>query len=95
MFFLEDDAKLEEVRAKYSKGEMLTGEVKELLISCLQKFVAEFQERRKKVTNETVKQFMAVRKINPFPKHWEAGKKFVAENAVVKQVVQAAEEVKP
>jgi tryptophanyl-tRNA synthetase len=75
MFFLEDDAKLEEVRAKYSKGEMLTGEVKELLISCLQKFVAEFQERRKKVTNETVKQFMAVRKINPFPKHWEAGKK--------------------
>lgn len=27
-FFLEDDAKLEEVREKYSKGEMLTGEVK-------------------------------------------------------------------
>ena len=74
-FFLEDDDKLEEVRKKYSSGEMLTGEVKALLIDCLQKFVADFQARRKKVTNETVKQFMAVRKINPFPKTWEAGKK--------------------
>jgi len=80
-FFLEDDAKLEEVRTKYSSGEMLTGEVKALLIECLQKFVAKFQEKRKQVTNETVKQFMAVRKINPFPKHWAAGKKFMEENA--------------
>ena len=27
-FFLEDDAKLEEIREKYSKGEMMTGEIK-------------------------------------------------------------------
>ena len=75
MFFLEDDEKLEEVRVKYSKGEMLTGEVKQLLIECLTKWVLNFQEKRKKVTNETVKHFMSVRKINPFPKHWAAGKK--------------------
>lgn len=74
-FFLEDDDKLEEVRQKYGKGEMLTGEVKALLIDCLQKFVASFQEKRKKVTDETVKHFMSIRKINPFPKHWAAGKK--------------------
>lgn len=59
---------------------MLTGDVKALLISCLQEFVAGFQARRKKVTNETVKNFMAVRKINPFPKNWEAGKKFIEDN---------------
>lgn len=41
-FFLEDDEKLEEVRVKYSKGEMLTGEVKQLLIKVLQEFVKEF-----------------------------------------------------
>ena len=41
-FFLEDDVKLAEVKEKYSSGEMLTGEVKQLLISCLQKWVAEF-----------------------------------------------------
>lgn len=74
-FFLEDDDKLEEVRQKYSKGELLTGEVKAILIECLQKFVASFQEKRKKVTDETVKHFMSVRKINPFPKNWAAGKK--------------------
>lgn len=38
-FFLEDDEKLEEVRVAYSKGEMLTGEIKKLaievsLVSC-------------------------------------------------------------
>ena len=54
---------------------MLTGEVKAILIDCLQKFVASFQEKRKKVTDETVKHFMSVRKINPFPKNWAAGKK--------------------
>jgi len=42
MFFLEDDEKLEEVRVKYTKGEMLTGEVKQLLIECLQKWIAKF-----------------------------------------------------
>jgi tryptophanyl-tRNA synthetase len=34
-FFLEDDDKLEEIRVKYSKGEMLTGEVKNVLIECI------------------------------------------------------------
>lgn len=39
-FFLEDDKKLEEVRLAYSKGEMLTGEIKKLAIevSCSWKF---------------------------------------------------------
>ena len=41
-FFLEDDDQLEEIRQKYSKGELLTGEVKAILIECLQNFVADF-----------------------------------------------------
>jgi len=67
-FFFEDDKRLEEIGTLYGKGEMQTSEIKQILIECLQKFVAEFQERRKKVTEEDVKNFMAVRKINPFPK---------------------------
>lgn len=35
MFFLEDDDKLEEIKQKYSKGELLTGEVKAILIEVL------------------------------------------------------------
>ena len=34
-FFLEDDEKLEDIRVKYSKGELLTGEVKNILIEVL------------------------------------------------------------
>jgi tryptophanyl-tRNA synthetase len=41
-FFLEDDEKLEEIRKKYSSGEMMTGEIKQILIEVLQKFVADF-----------------------------------------------------
>ena len=40
-FFMEDDVRLEEIRVKYSKGEMLTGEVKQELIKIMQAFVTE------------------------------------------------------
>jgi tryptophanyl-tRNA synthetase len=32
---LDDDEKLEDIRQKYSKGEMLTGEVKQILIEVI------------------------------------------------------------
>jgi tryptophanyl-tRNA synthetase len=70
-FFLDDDEKLEDIRVKYSKGEMLTGEVKAILIEVIQKFLKEFQEKRAKVTDDDVKAFMAVRKIDPYPKAWK------------------------
>jgi len=41
-FFLDDDEKLEDIRQKYSKGEMLTGEVKNILIEVIQKFLKDF-----------------------------------------------------
>lgn len=42
---------------------MLTGELKKELISVLQPLIAEHQERRKKVTDEIVKEFMTPRKL--------------------------------
>lgn len=41
-FFYEDDEKLEEIRVKYASGEMKLDEVKEILITCLTEFLAEF-----------------------------------------------------
>lgn len=70
-FFLEDDEKLEEIKQKYSKGEMLTGEIKQILIECLNQFLKEWQERRAKVTDEDVKLFMEQRKLDPFPAKWK------------------------
>ena len=74
-FFLEDDDKLAEIKEKYGKGEMMTGEVKQILIDTLNQFLKEFQERRKKVTDADVKKFMEIRKINPVPKKFEEARK--------------------
>ena len=41
-FFLDDDEKLEDIKQKYSKGELLTGEVKAILIDVINKFLKDF-----------------------------------------------------
>ena len=64
---MEDDEELADIAEKYSTGKLLTGDVKKRLIKCLQDFVKDFQERRKKVTDEEVKKFMSVRKIKREP----------------------------
>lgn len=48
----------------YTSGALLTGELKKLLIETLQPMIAQHQERRKQVTDETVKQFMTPRPLN-------------------------------
>ena len=66
-FFLEDDDELERVRASYGGGKgdfWSTGLVKAKLIGVLQKLVAEHQKRRALVTDEEVKEWMAVRSLN-------------------------------
>jgi tryptophanyl-tRNA synthetase len=45
--FMEDDERLEEIAREYSSGEMLTGEIKEILIEKLTEFLQEHQERKK------------------------------------------------
>jgi len=45
-YFEEDDAKLQEIYDKYSKGELLSGEVKKILIDKINEFLAEHQKRR-------------------------------------------------
>jgi len=60
-YFLEDDEQLEQIKQDYSSGKMLTGEIKKLLIETLQPIIAEHAERRKKVTDQDVKDFMALR----------------------------------
>ncbi|BBN67331.1 Nucleotidylyl transferase superfamily protein [Prunus dulcis] len=60
-FFLDDDAKLEEIRKEYGAGRMLTGEVKQLLIQVLTELVERHRRARAAVTDEMVDAFMAVR----------------------------------
>lgn len=48
----------------YSSGDLLTGELKKLLIETLQPMIAAHQEKRKHVTDDVVKQFMTPRKLD-------------------------------
>ncbi|KAF8201635.1 hypothetical protein BJ912DRAFT_843381 [Pholiota molesta] len=58
IFFLEDDEELEQLGKDYRAGTLLTGQLKAKCIQLLQAFVADFQERRSKVTDEVVDKFM-------------------------------------
>ncbi|KAF5357814.1 hypothetical protein D9756_001672 [Leucocoprinus leucothites] len=58
-FFLEDDEELERLGKEYRSGELLTGQLKAKCIGELQKFVGEFQERRRNVTEADVNAFMS------------------------------------
>ena len=60
-FFMDDDEKLKEIGDKYSRGEMLTREVKEILCDILIPIIMQFQRNRKLVTEEIVDAFLAVR----------------------------------
>ena len=43
---------------------MLTGQLKKELVTVLQKLVGEHQERRAKVTNDLVREYMTPRSLN-------------------------------
>jgi tryptophanyl-tRNA synthetase len=60
-FFLDDDVALEKVRNDYGSGRMLTGEIKELLVSVLTEKVLSLQLARSLVSEDVVDAFMAVR----------------------------------
>jgi len=57
-FFLDEDEELEQIGKDYRAGTLLTGQLKARCIQELQRFVAEFQERRARVTDDDVNRFM-------------------------------------
>lgn len=59
-YFLEDDEELERYRLGYLAGDITSGEMKKRCIEVIQSFLAEYQERRKAVTDDTAKIFMDI-----------------------------------
>ncbi|KAH8930023.1 tryptophanyl-tRNA synthetase [Atractiella rhizophila] len=65
-FFLDDDEEIARVAKEYRAGNLLTGDLKKMCIEMLQEFVKNFQERKKKVTDDEVRRYMDKnRKIDP------------------------------
>lgn len=62
-FFQHDDDELERVRAAYSSGQMLSGEIKMELVKVITPLVEAHQTARARVSDDMVRAFMAVRKM--------------------------------
>lgn len=62
-YFDDDDEKVDRVAEQYRKGELLSGEMKKMAIELLQSYVSNFQERRSKVTDDILKEYMTPRKL--------------------------------
>lgn len=60
-YFLADDVELEKIRVAYTKGELLSGEIKKIAIETIQAIVALQKESRDKVTDAVLDEFMAIR----------------------------------
>ncbi|TWU76800.1 hypothetical protein ED733_005494 [Metarhizium rileyi] len=84
-FFLEDDDELKRIKDDYSSGKLLTGELKAICIEHLQKYVATFQERRSKVSDAVVDEFMSIR-----PLEWKGNPRVPRADLVV-PVTKAAD----
>ena len=68
LFFVDDDEEMAELAKQYRAGELLSGEMKDRAVAVLQQIVGAFQERRAKVSDDLVQQFMDKdRKIDPAP----------------------------
>ncbi|KAB0799029.1 hypothetical protein PPYR_06909 [Photinus pyralis] len=62
-FFLEDDDQLEKIKKDYTSGALLTGELKKILIDTVTPILQTHQERRAKITDEVLKEYMTPRKL--------------------------------
>jgi tryptophanyl-tRNA synthetase len=59
--FMFDDVRLEQIRADYSSGKMLTKEIKKILADELTPLILKHQTARQDVTDDMVREFMRIR----------------------------------
>jgi tryptophanyl-tRNA synthetase len=64
MYFMEDDARLEEIAHQYRSGEMLSGQIKQELINIIVPMVEEHQRIRNSLTDEDVQAFFTRRELD-------------------------------
>jgi tryptophanyl-tRNA synthetase len=53
-FFEEDDSRMEQIRQDYVSGKLLTGELKEILIEKVQRFLEDFSQRRRRRLKKSI-----------------------------------------
>jgi len=63
-FFLEDDDKLAQIKKDYTSGDLLTGDLKKILIDILTPLVTAHQAQRKNITDQLVLDYMKPRPLS-------------------------------
>lgn len=63
-FFMEDDARLEDIGREYKAGRLMCSDVKKVLVEVLTELVAGHQARRVDVTDAVVAEYMRVRELD-------------------------------
>ena len=62
-FFHEDDEYLKKLYDGYKAGTVMTGEMKQALIDCVNPLLAEQKKRNDAITPDILRQFMSVRRL--------------------------------
>lgn len=60
-YFHDDDAFVEEIGQKYTKGELLSGELKKITIDVIQKVIQTHQDNKKKISEEFFRTFLKIK----------------------------------
>lgn len=61
-FFLDDDKKLQNLKEEYSKGNILSGELKKICFETIQPIILNHQENVKKITSDLIQEFLDMSK---------------------------------
>ncbi|KII65768.1 Tryptophan--tRNA ligase, cytoplasmic [Thelohanellus kitauei] len=56
-YFMEDEQRLEKIKNDYKAGQLLTGEVKNILIECIQKIVDNHQRAKNNISSDDILKF--------------------------------------
>ena len=60
LYFYPDDKKLADIARKYTSGEMMSGEIKKIMIEAVTDVISRHQEERSKITDEIVNKFFNI-----------------------------------
>lgn len=63
-FFLENDQELEKIKNDYTKGLLLSSEIKNILSDVLINFISDHQNKINKITDDDIKYFYSLDKFN-------------------------------
>ena len=61
---MDSDEKLFDIKTKFNNGQITSNDIKQMLVDVLVPLIQQFQKNRKLITDQTLDQFIKVRKLD-------------------------------